>query len=387
MESYLLLLVGTFLISLFLINALVPTSIKLGLVDKPSERKSHEGNIPNTGGLAMFLALTLSSILFLDNLASFYYVAVGLSLVVIVGLLDDYFELSVKSRFYTQIFAASFIAIMGDIAINNLGNLFGLGPIFLGIFAIPVTVFCAVGAINAFNMSDGMDGLAGSIAFVTLTSIAILCALSGIYVMLKPILLLIAVTAGFLCFNLRIFGRKKAKIFMGDAGSLFLGLSIAALLVAVTQANEPAMRPITALWLFALPLLDTGGIMLKRIRLGKSPFKADRNHLHHILDEAGYSVNQSLLIMLGFHSLLAGIGIVSEILAIPQAIMFFGFLGIFLAYYLVVFRSASVAQHLGKVLTPVTPEKPVNVPETMPPTVTISSAQSDIAAEQPSQAA
>ena len=339
MEIIPLLPLFTLLLTTLLIKVLMPASIKLGLVDKPNERKNHQGDIPNIGGFAMFLALAVSCLLFIGDLNPFISLGGGILVLVVIGLLDDHFDLSVKARFYTQIAAALIMAVAGDIAIVNIGNIFGFGEIPTGIFAIPFTVFFAVGAINALNMSDGMDGLAGSIALVTFCAMAALAYIAGIQPELNMILLYIPMLCGFLLFNARIFGRRKAQIFMGDAGSMFLGLSIAWFAVALTQGENPAMRPVTALWLFAVPLLDTCSIMLRRICAGQSPFKADRNHLHHILNEAGFNVNRSLAIIIGFHGLLALVGVFSEVAKVPEFIMAGLFALTYLVYYSVVFKT------------------------------------------------
>ncbi len=349
MAGFFILPIFTLMLTVIFIMFLVPASQKLGLVDKPSERKTHQGEIPNTGGLAMFLALAVSALLFLNNLGPFIYLGGGVFVLVVVGLLDDHFDLSVKARFYTQIAAALIMAAAGDMALVNLGNLLGFGDIPVGIFSIPFTVFCAVGAINALNMSDGMDGLAGSLTLVSFCAMAVLAHRAGLTPEFKIILLYISILCGFLFFNARVFGRKSAKVFMGDAGSMFLGLSVAWFSVALTQGDKAAMRPVTALWVFALPLLDTCSIMLKRLRLGESPFKADRNHLHHILNEAGFSVNQSLGIMVGFHAAFAVIGVMSEVLVVPEIIMLALFISCYLSYYIAVFRTNKFHLFLGNI--------------------------------------
>ena len=177
---------------------------------------------------------------------------------------------------------------------------------------------------------------------VALIGMAIVVGVSGRTAELHMILLLIAVVAGFLYLNLQFPWRSRAQVFMGNAGSMFLGLTLAFLLVSLSQGENRAMAPVTALWLLAIPLIDTVSMMLRRSINGRSPFAADREHYHHILVHAGFTVSQALLVIIGLASALAGIGLIGLYLDVPERVLFYAFLGLFGLHFVVLMRAWSV---------------------------------------------
>ena len=217
--------------------------------------------------------------------------------------------------------------MLQDVGWLALGSLLSLG-----ILAIPFTVFCTVGVLNAVNMSDGLDGLAGGLALVTLGSLSYLAYYTGHSENLDALVVLMACIMGFLVFNARSPWCKKAKVFMGDAGSMFLGFVIARFLIDFSQGDQRIMHPVIALWIFAVPLMDTVAVMLRRMLAGHSPFSADRKHLHHILLSIGLSPGQTVIAIWVLAVLLAIIGIVGHMAKLPDETMFFGFLGLFAVY-------------------------------------------------------
>ena len=223
---------------------------------------------------------------------------------------------------------------MGAIEITSLGNLFGVGEIQLGIFSILFTVFAIVGGINAFNMIDGIDGLAGGTAFIIYFLLSILSIIYNSANDLLFCFVLAPATAAFLLFNFPIPGRKKASAFLGDTGSMLLGFTICWLVISVSQGDNKIISPVTVLWLIATPILDSFCIMIRRIRKGRSPFAADREHFHHILQIAGYGKYAILFIILSFAATMAVIGIAGDILfSIPDWVMFYLFIIVFAFYY------------------------------------------------------
>ena len=145
-------------------------------------------------------------------------------------------------------------------------------------------------------------------------------------------LVLIVVITPYILLNLGAFGRKR-KVFMGDAGSMLIGFTVIWLLLLSSQnGTKPPLRPVTALWLIALPLMDMAAIMIRRIRRGDSPFKPDREHLHHIFQRLGFTSTQTLIVIFSISALYAGIGIYSEMVGVPEYIMLYGFLVCFLIY-------------------------------------------------------
>jgi UDP-GlcNAc:undecaprenyl-phosphate GlcNAc-1-phosphate transferase len=159
-------------------------------------------------------------------------------------------------------------------------------------------------------------------------------------------LILATATLPYLIFNLgiteKLFNKKTKKIFMGDAGSMFVGLSVIWLLTMGTQGEQASFRPVTALWICAIPLMDMLAIVIRRHKNGRSPFKPDRDHLHHILQRAGLSSSQTLIAISSVAVLMSVIGLVGEYFKIPDVMMFISFLFIFSCYVMVIKKIAKV---------------------------------------------
>lgn len=309
-----------------------PIAYKIGLVDIPNHRKLHEGEVPLIGGVAVFVGVLTSSIVLYPqgNILNLYLISSAL--IVFVGVLDDYRDLPVATRLFAQILVSSIMVYGADLHLSSLGNLFLLGQLDMGWLGYPLTVLAVIAAINAFNMSDGIDGLAGSLSVVSFVSLAVLMLLSNSEFSLLPILLAFA-TLPYLAFNLGLVGGKTKKVFMGDAGSMFVGLSVVWLLILGSQSESPSFRPVTALWLIAVPFWDMCAITIKRIVQGRNPFKPDRDHLHHIFLRIGYSAKHSLVAIVSFSTLCAGFGLLGECLILPESLMFALFIGCFMGYY------------------------------------------------------
>lgn len=323
-----------FLLATGLIYLLKPGAVYLGLVDRPDARKHHKDDIPLVGGLGIFFSCVIASGIL--DIADQNRVAflVGGMILVVVGVIDDFCKLSTTIRFVAQIGAASVMVFWGGGVLLDLGAVTLDGSLFtLGLFAVPLTIFATVGVINAVNMSDGVDGLSGSLVLITLISLAIVSIIEQRYTELQFLLILMAAVVAFLGFNFRFPWRKRAEVFMGDAGSMFLGFAIAWFFVQLTQGSERMLAPVTVLWFLAMPLFDTVGIMLRRIVKGRSPFAADREHFHHVLLLAGFSVTQSVLIICGLAGVGVVTGLVGQYLHIPEILMLLLFLLLFACYF------------------------------------------------------
>ncbi len=312
---------------------LPPLARKIGLVDKPGGRKKHNGSIPLIGGIAMYAGVIAAIWLTQADFSGYQGLLLGGGLLLLVGSLDDKFNLSAASRFIAQVTAALLAFYFDQLSLAHLGNLFGSSPFELGDWALPVTIVAIVGVINALNMSDGMDGLAGGLTLITLGSLTVVALYAGHfeYAFLLPVL--IAAVLAFLSRNMRTRRHKHASVFMGDGGSMFLGFTLAWLVIKASQDPATGFTPTTALWIFALPLLDTVCIMLRRMLKGRSPFAPDREHFHHILLVAGHSVRRSVLIILGIATLLAGGGLLGLFLQLPESLLFSAFLTLFALYF------------------------------------------------------
>lgn len=326
----------SFFVALLLLVVMTPLAHQFGLVDQPNTRKRHKGLVPLTGGVAMFVAILVASFatdVWLRNNPLFFTAS---AFIVLLGMLDDRFNLSAKGRLACQFGVAAIMAWSAQNHIIDLGNLLGFGDINLGFVGYIFTLVCVVGVINAFNMIDGIDGLAGGMSLVVLGSVVFLLLLSNNGSAIMVPMLIIAALVPFLAFNLSWKGFKGNKIFMGDSGSMFIGLTIVWLLVEYTQGSEAAMRPITAVWLVGLPLMDMAAIMYRRARKGQSVLKPDRQHLHNIFMRAGFSSNRALvaITIIGFSY--ACVGIIGELMLIPEYIMFYGFVVVLIIYSLII---------------------------------------------------
>ena len=316
-----------------------PVAVRFGLVDKPGGHKLHAHHTPLVGGLAIYLSVALAwfmaPLLGLGSMNSVFVAAGGLLFT--IGLIDDHIQLSVKLRFAMQVIAA-LLLVYSKVVLVDLGYLLPDQLMPLGVFAIPLTVFAVVGAINALNMIDGVDGLCGLVSFASFSLLLFVAFISGSQTQISLLLCVLGGVAGFLLFNMPIRGRARASIFMGDAGSTLLGFLLAYLLISLSQGEQRAMAPVVALWIFAVPLMDTLGVMLRRVWLKKSPFDADRGHIHHLLMDAGFRVRQTVLLIASLQLVLGVTGLAAYYLGVPDAVSLAAFILLFAAYLYLISR-------------------------------------------------
>lgn len=326
------------LAAVLLVRVLMRMAGNIGLLDQPGWRKGHEVAIPAVGGLAIFLAFIFGLLISDVALGSLRAYATAAGLIVLVGFFDDMQELPSSSRFGVQIVAALLMVYWGDLRLHSLGYLVSVDePVSLGLWSAPLSVFAVVGVINAVNMIDGLDGLAGGTSLVVLLALMFLAGPESGLVF--HVLLLMALVLGvFLYYNLPRGETGRARIFMGDAGSMFIGFTLAWYLVMLSQGEGAVLEPVTALWILGLPLIDTVGIMLRRMLRGRSPFAADREHMHHLLLALGVRTQRALMILLTLNVLLATAGIAAQYLGVSGPVRFWAFLGLFAAYFLLSLR-------------------------------------------------
>ncbi len=315
---------------------LIPLAHKTKLLDYPSKRKVHDSVTPMVGGLAIFITLAIAVLWTMPSAPFIQALGLGSLLMLITGIAADRLELSAALRFLVQIGACLLMVLYGDVRLEDFGRLLYNGVLTLGWLAGPITIFSALGVINAYNMIDGMDGLAGMIFTVAAAGMALFAALAGQGEVLWILLLSISAVLGFMALNARLPWNKKARVFMGDGGSLVLGFILAWSFIALgSDHNETGARafmPMTAVWLLALPLLDTTSLMWRRWRSGRSATSTDQNYLHHAFLRAGFSVIQTWL-MITLVALVAGaVGILFELTHTPDYVSFWTFMAFAIPY-------------------------------------------------------
>ncbi len=302
--------------------ALIPLTrilaLRIGLVDQPDERKMHEGAIPLIGGLVIFPVFMVVLVLSGVEIAHYLPLFFALTVLLIMGAVDDLVHLPAGVKFFIQIGVAVFIVVIGDARLYQLGNLFGFGDLGLGIMAIPFSIAAVALLINAINLMDGLDGLAAGKSFIVLGWLSLACAISGEWGVFQSMGPLMGALLGFLFYNMRHPFRDKACIFLGDAGSLGLGLVIAWFCIGLAQEPDPVVLPISIAWIVALPVMDACGQFYRRIREKRHPFSADRGHFHHHFIHAGIPVGRSTALILLLGVVLGGIGYGGILIGVPQ---------------------------------------------------------------------
>jgi UDP-GlcNAc:undecaprenyl-phosphate GlcNAc-1-phosphate transferase len=330
--SFPLSMLMSFAVTTVLLFGLRPLAYRVGLLDTPTARKVHAGQVPLIGGIAMFVGFAMSVLTLDVGLTELRPFFAASALLVMVGLLDDFHELSSRARFAAQILAATMMVGWGDVLLANLGHITPTGKLFeLGAWTVPISVFCTVGVINALNMSDGVDGLAGGLALVAIGGLSVVAARPQADVLA----LLASVVVAFLMLNIRIPGRHRALVFMGDAGSMFLGFAITWFVISLSQGPQRVMAPVIALWFLMVPLFDTVWLLLKRPLSGRWPTTASHDHLHHVMQMAGLSPVSTVAAIWMLSLSGAGFGLWAHGQGIEERYLFAGFLALFAVYCLI----------------------------------------------------
>lgn len=304
----------------------------MNFVDHPGGRKQHAHPTPTVGGLAMFVAV-LITLIASDAMHGKVVRLMGMAaLLVVLGVLDDRRGLSVSLRMMIQVFLVTVVVVGAGGTVTHLGALFGSDfDIQLGMFAIPFSIVAFVGGINAINMIDGADGMAGKMALITMLGVALIFYHAGVDALLPLTWAMVGALIGFLLLNSRIFV-KQAWVFMGDAGSMWLGLVLGWFMAQVTLGKVSA-EPALVLWLFGIPVIDTLVVMIRRMKRRQSPFAADRTHIHHVLEHAGLSVHNTVLVLSLVQLALVGIGVCFYLFEAPAIVVFWSFMLLVAAYY------------------------------------------------------
>jgi UDP-GlcNAc:undecaprenyl-phosphate GlcNAc-1-phosphate transferase len=331
----------TFTVTLVFLLVLRPVATAVGLVDVPGGRKTHDVPVPVIGGVCMSIGLGFASALF-GQPASWEPVLLSVFMLVVVGTIDDRFDLPPNVRFVSQACAALLLVYGAGIRVTSLGSpLFFPAP--LGAFSVPFTLVFIVTLINAFNFADGIDGLAGGLALVSLISMGTLAAGTD---ELSLIVLLTAAIAAFLVSNFPLRCVQPIRTFMGDAGSTSLGLVIAAIGISLSQGDVTQRSPVIGLWLVAVPVFELFCSIVRRVRDGKSPLEPDHGHLHHVLIAGGLSRSTTLVVMLTLAGACATLGVVASKVGLSDGVLLLAWLAAGIGYYQMLRRGPAVLRRL-----------------------------------------
>lgn len=305
-------------------------AIHIRLVDMPDARKTHLGSVPLVGGISILFGLVIGLLMLKQSLMPYRVLFAACLIIAFFGVIDDFHELSHRKKFLAQFFVAFLIVFLGHAGVYHLGNLIGLGELNLKSLSVPFSILAVVVIINAMNMLDGMDGLMGSVAFFQFAFLGIVAYLSGRMAGFEIIILIMSTLLGFLCFNFPF--KRRALIFMGDTGSMLIGLLLVWFLMTLADTHQLFARPITLLWIMAFPLYDMVNVVFRRIKLKRSPFHADREHFHHVFQNTGINDSWIVIVLVGFSILMGFLGLLMSYYKVQDYWMFLLFVIVFALY-------------------------------------------------------
>ena len=322
-------------LTLYFIHRFRLPAERLGLIDEPGGRKDHQQSTPLVGGLAMFVAFCFAALLLSSSLKPFRPFFAGMGLLVITGLLDDLHDLGAREKFGLQTAAAVVMVFWGGLVIEDLGVLPLVGFVDLAWLAIPFTLVCAVGLVNAVNMMDGVDGLAGGVVLAALFWLAVIGFVSAEQAgsATALLVLLACAVAAFLFFNFPHPWRTRASVFMGDSGSTMLGFALGWFAIELAFEHGSSVPPVTIAWVLGLPVFDTIALMLRRVMKGQSPMMADREHLHHVFQRAGFSARGTVYVVAGTAFVFGAVGVIGWLAGVPESLLWVALLVVFVLHF------------------------------------------------------
>lgn len=312
---------------------LQPVAKRLNLLDHPAGRKDHASPIPVTGGIAIFIACVAMFLWADSSSRAAYSFLVAAGLLVVMGVYDDLRDLRWYWRILGQTAAALLVIYWGGVRVEQIGPVFGLGPTSLGWLSVPFTVFATIGIINAVNMIDGADGLCGLLGLAALMMLTAASIYSGNTLLAERLAVLCGALAGFLLWNMRLPWRSRAKVFLGNAGSALLGLVIAWVSFRLTQNPKHAVIPVLALWMLPIPVMDCLVLIVRRLQEGRSPFSAGRDHIHHLMLDAGFGPTRAALHLTWFSLLCGLLAAQLKRMHMPPPLLLIGFIALCVGWY------------------------------------------------------
>jgi UDP-GlcNAc:undecaprenyl-phosphate/decaprenyl-phosphate GlcNAc-1-phosphate transferase len=279
-----------FLISIFAIPSIISVAHTKRLLNEPNHRTIHQLNTPSLGGIAIFAGFATGVTIFGEFAGGVQYLVAGCLIIFFMGVKDDMVTVTAIKKLFIQIVPACIIMIMGDVRVTSFQGLFGIYDLHIGVSFL-FTLFVIIGITNAVNLIDGLDGLAGTI-------VMIISAIFGIYFYHYDMpyafvaVSLIGGVIGFLRFNMH-----KAKIFMGDSGSLLCGFIVSIMAIRFIEVKQVNSSPAIAIAVLIIPIFDIIRVFAIRLMQGKNPFDPDKNHLHHRLLVLGLSQLQVVMVL------------------------------------------------------------------------------------------
>ncbi len=284
-----LMVVTSFLVSAFLMPLMVKVANHIKAIDIPRKRHIHKKPIAKLGGLGIFLAFILAYMLFGTSSTRMNAILLGSFIIILTGLVDDINSIRASHKLIGQIVSALIIMLYGNILLQDVG-LFGYTMHF-GLWAYPITLIFIIACINIINLIDGLDGLSGGISSIFYLTIGVISMIQFRFGTLELILtfIMLGATLGFLTFNF-----YPAKIFAGDAGAMFMGYMIAVIsLLGFKGALLSSLA--VPLMVLAIPILDTGFAIVRRLVRRQPVFEADKDHLHHQFLKMHFSQRRTVL--------------------------------------------------------------------------------------------
>lgn len=342
------------LLTAVLIGLLVPWAGRLGLVDHPGGRKRHRHPVPMVGGIAIFFGVSVATHAFAPPVQPIWPLTLAGGWMLAIGIADDRHDIRPTTRLLNQLALAVLLVGVTGFSVDTLGNPFGTGDIPLGWMGAPLAIVAAVALTNAFNMLDGLDGIAAGVALTTFLAITAMAVEDQRWIIAVSSASMVGALVGFLLFNLPFAVSRRHLVFMGDAGSTMIGMlaaiSLLCLLIQGELPNgwrdpsgvETHVMPIELLWLVAIPVFEIVTSTFRRARLGLSPFSADTGHYHHRLRQANWRVRTIFLFYMAFSvaCMLAGLSLHRA--SAPDGLVLLGFLAAYGLFHGIV---ATAARH------------------------------------------
>ena len=296
-----------FFVSVFAIPSIISVAHKKRLLDEPNTRTMHEMLTPRLGGLAIFAGFISALTIFGQLNYGIQHLMAGCVIIFFIGLKDDIVSVSAFKKFFVQVLATGIVMFMADIRISSFQGILGIYQLEPG-YSYLFTFIVIIGITNAINLIDGVDGLAGVIVSIVSFTFGIYFSLYGgeEYFMYSCVAFsLLGGVMGFLRYNI-----YKASIFMGDTGSLVCGFITAVLSIQFVEMKTIINAPALAVAILIIPIADTARVFILRILVGRSPFSPDKNHLHHVLINIGFSQLYTVLILALINILAIGLIII-----------------------------------------------------------------------------